>query len=189
LIKKVVIFTFLPMIFLLLPLSYLDSMRNFWMISFPILLFFLFNVYLDVSGKSLSSKKLKGFSAYLMFLLVSIYSLVPAIVIYKDTVYWLFILIWLIVAIVAYVKREFLVKSILPEKGGNPVFKWVYWLSVGFIILAGGGGGSYGSRTLFVNSIDESFRLTYYSYIFFLFSLWVLILAQSSIAKFTKFKN
>jgi small-conductance mechanosensitive channel len=187
--NKVVIYTILPVLFLLAPITYIDfNLKNFILLGSPIILHFLINLYLDFTGISERSDKAKGYSGYFALLITSIFLLIPSISVYKDSsIRWIFILIWLIVAVLSFVKREVVADSITSGPKQNKIFKIFYFGSIIAVIILGGG-GYYPSSSRLAERLGN-FALVYFSYIFFFFSLWLLTFTQASTAKFTKFKD
>ncbi|WP_108672181.1 hypothetical protein [Peribacillus acanthi] len=184
--KKVLIFTLLPLVFSFALFSVVDfNLGSVSFIGVTLLAYFLFNLYLDSSKKSMNSRRLRGLSAYLGFLLCSIYLLSPAVFVLNG---WIVIVLWIVVFALSYRFREILLSSILSSGNGNRSIRFIYWGSAVVVLLIGGG-GYYPVTSRILNQFQGDSASIFLSFIYLFFSLWFLIFAQSSIAKFSKFKD
>ncbi|WP_163102954.1 hypothetical protein [Peribacillus alkalitolerans] len=184
--KKVLIFTLLPLVFSFALFSVVDfNLGSISFVGVTLLAYFLFNLYLDSSNKSTNSRRLRGFSAYLGFLLCSIYLLSPAVLLLNG---WMVIILWIVFFVLSYRYREILLSSILSNGKGNRGIRFIYWGSA-IVVLLIGGGGYYPVTSRILNQYQGDSASIFLSSIYLFFSLWFLIFAQSSIAKFTTFKD
>jgi hypothetical protein len=144
----------------------------------------MFNLYLDFSNKSTQSRKTRGFSAYLGLLLTSVYLMIPSLVYLSN---W-FIVLWVVIGSVAFVYREALVAALLNGSKRFRAIKILFW-STGEIAVLLSGGGYYPNVKRIFENLGEGTDMIYLSSVLLLFSLWFLVFAQSTIARFTKFEN
>jgi hypothetical protein len=184
--KKVLIFTLLPLVFSFALFSVVDfNIGSIVFVGITLLAYFIFNFYLDFSNKSSNSRRLRGFSAYLGFLLSSIYLLSPSVLVING---WFVVILWIVFFGLSYRYREFLLSSILSSSKGNKTIRFIYWGSA-LVVLLIGGGGYYPITSNILNQLQGDLVSMFLSCIYLYFSLWLLIFAQSSIVKFTTFNE
>ncbi|MFE8704011.1 hypothetical protein ACFYKX_25915 [Cytobacillus sp. FJAT-54145] len=182
--KKVTIFTLLPLIFSMLVFIGSESLYSVIFVLITILPYFCFNIYLDITKKSIQSRRVRGLSAYIGLIIMSLYSLYPAIIKISPL---MTSLIFLIVGLGAFKYRELIAEILFSGKKRYTKYRAIYWIYAAILLLLGGG-GYYPTTKNVIEKLGENSDV-YFSTIFFLFSLWFLVFAQGSIPKFTKFKE
>lgn len=183
--EKVSVFMILPIVFLIAPITYMDfSFGNALLFGVPLVLYILGCLYLDLTGKSSRSSKVRGYAAYFAFLLSSLYLLAPSILVF-DKARWFFIILWILIAAFSFFKRDVISDSITHGPKANKTFKLLFWGSSVVVIILGGG-GYYPTSSRLAENLGE-YREAYFSAISFFFSVWILTFTQSSTSKFTKF--
>lgn len=184
--KKVTIFTLLPLFFSFVVFSYTDLTKgSLLFIGGTLLLYLLINLYFDYSNKSVESKKIRGFSAYLGFILISIYLIVPVFLTVSP---WIAIFCWILMMVVAFVLRETFAAAILSNSKKHRPIKITFWVSAALVIMMGGG-GYYPTTKRVLERLGENTSDIYFAFIYLFFSLWFIIFAQSTTTRFTKFNN
>jgi len=182
--KKVSSFTLLPLIFSMVVFIGSESVYSVVFVLLTILPYFCFNIYLDITKKSSHSRRLRGVSGYIGFIIVSLYLLYPAFLKISPLITSL---IFLIVAFASYKYRESIARILFNSRKKDTKYRAIFWIYA-FILLFLGGGGYYPTTKRVIENWGVHSGL-FLSSLFFLFSLWILVFAQGSIAKFTKFKG
>lgn len=184
--KKVTIFTLLPLFFSLIVFSYTDLTKgSLFFIGGTLLFYLLINLYFDLSKKSVESKKIRGVSAYIGFLIISIYLIVPVFLTFSPVVA---IMIWIGAMVLAFALRETFATALFSNSRKHRPIKIVFWVSAGIAIMLGGG-GYYPTTKRVLERLGEDTGDIYFSFIYLFFSVWFIIFAQSSTTRFTKFTN
>lgn len=184
--EKASVFIILPVIFLIAPLTYMDfNTVNALLFGIPLTIYSLVILYLDMSGKTSGSSKVRGYAAYFAFLLSSLYLLAPSIIVFEKA-RWSFIFIWVLIAIAGLIKSDVVSDSITNGPKANKTFKLLFWGS-SIVVIVLGGGGYYPASNRLAEDLGE-YRELYFSTISFFFSVWILTFTQGSTAKFTKFE-
>ncbi|MDZ5474414.1 hypothetical protein SM124_22220 [Bacillus sp. 31A1R] len=182
--KKVTSFTLLPVFFSMWVFWGSEDVYSVIFVLITILPYFCFNIYLDMTKKSSHSRKIRGLSAYIGMIIVSLYLLYPALTKISPLITSL---IFLIVTFVSYKYRESIARILFSRNKEDTKYRASYWIFALVLILLGGG-GYYPTTKRVIERWGEHSEV-FYSTFSFLFSIWILIFAQGSIAKFTKFKG
>lgn len=189
-VKHTTILAILPLIIGAITFAIPDfSIFYTWLVLALYIPLLLFAVYLDISGKSKKSAKLRGYVGYFSFVLSSIYFALPAVRVFQDYLFIsiIFIVIWITVSVFTLIYNKIMYKIVFGESDGLRKYTFIFHGTM-FIALAVGGGGYYKAAEFFSNTFDEDAMFSYFSIILLIGSYWMTIFAHSSIGIFSKFK-
>lgn len=190
-VKNTTVLTLLPLIIGAISLAIPDfSMLNMWFVLGLYIPLFLFAVYLDFTGKSKKSDRLRGYVGYLSFVLASIYFALPAVRVFqeKPVLQLTIIGLWLATSVFTFWKNELMYSIVFGKSDEHRKYSFILHGTM-FLAIVAGGGGHYKAAEYFSFIFGENATFAYFSIILWIFSLWMTIFAQSSVGVFTKFRN
>lgn len=166
------------------------SMLYMWLVLGLYIPLFLFAVYLDLTGKSKKSARLRGYVGYFSFVLTSIYFALPAVRVFqeKPVIQLAIIGLWIAASIFTFWKNELMHSIVIGESDEHRKYSFILHGTM-FFTLAAGGGGYYKAAEYFSFVFGENATFAYFSIILWIASLWMTIIAQSSVGVFTKFRK
>jgi hypothetical protein len=189
-VKKTTIFTMLPLIIGAFTIFIPDfSMFYMWIVLGLYIPLFLYASFLDITGKSDKSAKLRGYVGYFSFVLTSILFALPAIRVYKDYLGVLLLIIglWFLASLLTFRFNNLMSKIVLGES--DELRKYTFILhGTMFFVLVAGGGGYYKAAEYFSYVFGEAAMFSYFSILLLIGSYWMTIFAHSTVGIFTKFK-
>lgn len=150
---------------------------------------FLFAVYLDITGKSKKSSKLRGYVGYFCMVLSSIYFALPAVKLYHErpVIQLTIIGIWAGASILTFRYNRVMHAIVFAESDRYRKYTFLLHGTMGIALIAGAG-GYYKAAEYFSYVFGQNATFAYFSLILLIGSLWLGIFAQSTVGVFTKFR-
>ena len=189
-VKKTSIFPILPLIIGAFSIFIPDFSRFYmWLVLCLCIPLFLYAIFLDITGKSKKSAKLRGYAGYFSFVLTSTFFALPAIRVYQDHLGILLLIIglWLLASLLTFRFNNLMSKIVFGES--DELRKYTFILhGTMFFALVAGGGGYYKAAEYFSNVFGDAAMFSYFSILLLVGSYWMTIFAHSTVGIFTKFK-
>jgi len=189
-VKNTTILTIGPLVIGAITLPIPDfSMVYMWVALALFVPVFLFAVYLDITGKSKKSSKLRGYIGYFCMVLSSIYFALPAVKLYEDRPLIQLVItgIWIAASFITFRYHRVMHAIVFAESDRYRKFTFLLHGTMGLALIAGAG-GYYKAAEYFSYAFGQNATFAYFSLILLIGSLWLGIFAQSTVGVFTKFK-
>ncbi|MBM4763249.1 hypothetical protein [Bacillus sp. B15-48] len=153
------------------------------------ILYLLFILFIDVTGKNKSSKTM-SYAGYISLLLTGIFFGGPAFKLSSHSLFLQMVMVGVALLILFFAQKynKIIADSLTGQENRNIKFLVVYYGFAALIIIAGGG-GYFMAADLFADRFGMQAMQNYFSIVLLLIGYLVLIASQSATSRFKTFKN